>query len=114
MGFERDVLIFNHKRLATEVEIKRSNNDLIADLNKEEKHLQTETGQGVSQFYYLLDYGVRLDERLPDWAGILTLQRDDSLKLLKKAEIMNRYPVTFDELWEHSGKLATKKTIIER
>ncbi len=78
MNHEADVFIIKKSGYATEVEIKRSKADLLADFNKRHNHV--DRLNRISEFYYALPNSIyeKCKDLIPKNAGILTCEKYDT------------------------------------
>lgn len=110
LGHERDLIGLDNKSLITEIEVKISKSDFLADKSKEEKHLKLEHGKDVNYFWYLTDLDLR-DIDVPEHAGLLVYNnKQDRIRVVKKAELLHNYAAPVGVWQEIAMKLFYKKT----
>lgn len=92
---EPDVLGVTKGRYLTEIEIKRSASDFYADSKKNHRINQiTNTQLRPRQFYYLMppELAEKLNDKIPEHAGLSTLDERGYLKVLKRAPVNKDAP----------------------
>lgn len=95
--WESDVLTVSYDDRTTEIEIKRSRSDFLADFKKEEKHYQTSNGYGANYFYFACpDKLITLDE-IPEYAGLIYVNPKGAW-IKKKAPQLHNDLMSFKQL----------------
>lgn len=94
MNHEADIFIVKKSGYATEVEIKRSKADLLADFKKGHNHV--DRLNRIQELYYALPKNIyeKCKDLIPKNAGILTCERDDNTWTKEKIHVRTvREPV---------------------
>ena len=107
-GWESDLLFLSSSGIWTEIEIKVSRADFLADLrNKTEKHeilKDTQNRMKPNRFFYAVPEGLVQPEEVPEYAGLIWVTEWFSVQTVKKiAPQLHRTKITPEEL-----KLADK------
>lgn len=100
---ECDLFIINKNGLASEVEIKRSKSDLLADFKKYHHHIDRQNR--ITYFYYAMpdDLYEKTKELIPEGAGVIICKRNkyndyvNAIKLIKPKKIKNSRKLTTEE-----------------
>jgi hypothetical protein len=108
--WECDVLSLNRSDFTTEFEVKRSRSDFLADFNKKEKHFQTSNGYGCNYFYYACPIGLIKAQELPEYCGLIYCNNKGSY-IVKKAPILHKETVTFNQLKKIAHKIMISKYV---
>lgn len=107
-GWESDLLFLSTSGIWTEIEIKVSRADFLADLrNKTEKHeilKDTQNRMKPNRFFYAVPEGLVQPEEVPEYAGLIWVTEWFSVQtVIKIAPQLHRTKITPEEL-----KLADK------
>lgn len=107
-GWESDLLFMSKSGVWTEIEIKVSRSDFLADLKKVEKHSILANKQNhmkPNRFFYAVPEGLVLQDEVPDYAGLLWVMNSGchSTVAIKPAPSLHNHKITPEDL-----KLADK------
>ena len=107
-GWESDLLFLSKSGVWTEIEIKVSRSDFLADLKKVEKHsilADKQNHMKPNRFFYAVPEGLVLQEEVPDYAGLLWVMNSGchSTVAIKPAPSLHNHKITPEDL-----KLADK------
>ena len=92
---ECDLLVLTKAGYATEIEIKISKADLIADKKKKHQHKSSK----ISRLYFAIPhYLLKIcEEHIPEDAGIITVMNNGRMNIIRKAVKRNDYKFNSDE-----------------
>lgn len=100
-GWETDMISLNKSNLLTEFEIKCSRSDFKADLKKfRHRHLSDPNRTRVtlqhlpSYFFYVTPRGLLKPKEIPEYAGLITLQRFCMARIEKRAPRLHKEVIT--------------------
>lgn len=107
-GWESDLLFLSKSGVWTEIEIKVSRSDFLADLKKVEKHsilADKQNHMKPNRFFYAVPEGLVLQDEVPDYAGLLWVMNSGchSTVAIKPAPSLHNHKITPEDL-----KLADK------
>lgn len=107
-GWESDLLFLSKSGVWTEIEIKVSRSDFLADLKKVEKHSVLADKQNhmkPNRFFYAVPEGLVLQDEVPDYAGLLWVMNSSChfTVAVKPAPLLHNHKITPEDL-----KLADK------
>lgn len=107
-GWESDLLFLSKSGVWTEIEIKVSRSDFLADLKKVEKHSVLADKQNhmkPNRFFYAVPEGLVLQDEVPDYAGLLWVMNSGChfTVAIKPAPSLHNHKITPEDL-----KLADK------
>ena len=91
-GWEADVAALGRSGYLSEYEIKVSRSDFRADFKKEAKHEQlvTRSTRCPNYFYYVCPRGMLLPTEVPEYAGLIHIDRLGGLRTIKKAPLLHK------------------------
>lgn len=87
--WESDILSVSYNDKATEIEIKRSRSDFLADFKKEEKHYQTSNGYGANYFYFACPRDLIKPDEIPEYAGLIWVHSSGAWVKKKAPQLHN-------------------------
>ena len=107
-GWESDLLFLSKSGIWTEIEIKVSRSDFLADLKKVKKHFilaDKENRMKPNRFFYAVPEGLVHSEEVPEYAGLLWIMNNGfhSIITQKTAPSLHGHKITPENL-----KLADK------
>ena len=97
--WESDLLYITKAGYVTEYEIKLSNGDFAADMNKSRKHEILMNGGGPTYFYYVCPTGIIHPEDVPSYAGLIYVDSDMGVNEALKCERTKRAKPLSNEEW---------------
>lgn len=98
---ESDLFLVDTNDMVTEIEVKASKSDFLADFNKSEKHNRFKALHDLTDipnhFYFSAPEGLIDVEQLPEYAGLIEIcQRRNNAskycKVTKRAEVLHNWP----------------------
>lgn len=108
--WESDFFILQRNNFCVEFEIKISKSDFKADFNKEDKHIflktgivtkkkyvsnqlqliQTKSNHRPNKFYYVTPHGLLNIDDIPEYSGLIEIDKWDRINLIKKAPFIHK------------------------
>jgi hypothetical protein len=93
---EADILAVTKALLVTEIEIKVSRSDFIADFKKSYKHIilsgriNTQFSKIPNRFYYACPSCLIYEQDIPEYAGLIWVSDNGSVEVKKKAPLLHK------------------------
>ena len=119
IAFEADVLMVTKAGMVYEYEIKTSRSDFKKDFSKVGKHraysnknIKTSKWRDYpkvpNHFYYVCVEGLIKPEEVPEYAGLIWVMSNKTLKLVKKAQKLHSYKITAQMVWNIATTLSAR------
>jgi hypothetical protein len=91
---ESDILVVSKDMIVTEVEVKRTHSDFLADFKKKQKHDRLKRGSSpVNKFLYACPEGLIQPEEVPSYAGLIWIT-NDTPRVIKTSPKIHSRPIT--------------------
>lgn len=100
-NWESDVFALSKSGIATEIEVKVSRSDYLADFKKQKhefmKRPEEATIRMPNRFYFACPEGMVFADEVPAYAGLIYTTQGNWYKVIKKAPIIHRTRYDFDK-----------------
>jgi hypothetical protein len=96
--WEADLIEISRSNYITEYEIKISHSDFLRDLKKK-RHIfyRDNYGGGAVKFWYCCPEGIISVDETPGYAGLLYVDTDENIKVIKPAPRRKVKPITSEQ-----------------